>query len=456
MSLLWVTAAQDDWYLARNKGDLSTMHRHRDQVAQAHGVPGFRAGIALRPIYQTLSRSNIGEMKPTDAGFASNPKNDSQGNTAMPWSDEHPLNEHANWHDIPVTDVNLRQPIHATQDGVGARLVAHNLFHPGKLPPASFRPEDNRVGHPDQDPDAQDHGERAEAVGADEASKVPRFYRNKQGQMYVADGHHQTAANLLLGKSTMPGRVWDESNPPHTAKLAMTWRNENGEHHPVVHSVRHAGFAGYVDMSPEGREEWGMGNNEDDDEHDHFDENLYDDSSPEPTHEERAHYDKHDEYPSSFHDRHDEAYQKALQDKDRESTPDHEDDELMDFVGNHGTNKPFWHAHAKHEPVDITQPVYATQSHVSQTHLDKYKSNPNATTHQNNGLDNYLGDESPLMVTHNGRLHAIEGHHRVAAALQRGDSHIHAWHFNADEHGGLPDHEGHMPDHEDYEEHWSR
>jgi len=241
---------------------------------------------------------------------------------------------------------------------------------------------------------------------------------------------------------------------------AMAWRTEPGEHHPVVHPVKHSGFAGYVDHSPEGREEWGMEDEDHDGEHDDFDEDLHDSTRPEPTSEEEAHNEEHGDYPEEYHDRHNEAYDNALDQKRRksreESTPDREDDELMDFVGNHGTNKQFWHQHATHGPVDIKkQPVYATQSHVSQNHLDKYKFHPGAPTHTDNGSGNYLGDEAPLMVTHQGVLHTIEGHHRVGAALQRGDHHIDAWHFNADEHGGLPDSEGHMPDHEDYEEHWN-
>lgn len=235
---------------------------------------------------------------------------------------------------------------------------------------------------------------------------------------------------------------------------AMAWRNESGEHHPVVHPVKHAGFAGHVGQSPEGREEWGM-EDEGDGDGDGFDGDLYDETTPEPTHEDQAHHDEHDEYPDSYHERHDQAYQDAVQKKMAADRPDHEDDELMDFVGHHGSNTKFWRQHATHGPVDIRQPVYATQSHVSQTHLDKYRHAPNASTHQDNGQGNYLGDESPLMVTHQGVMHTIEGHHRVGAALQRGDSHIRAWHFNADDHGGLPDSEGHMPDHEDYEEHWS-
>jgi hypothetical protein len=216
MSLLWIVANNGDWASARNRGDLSAMNRHKQQVADAHGVPGFKAGMALRPIYHALSRSQYGQLSPKDAGFASAPGTDSDGNTEMPWSDDHSLNEHENWHHIPVTDVNLKHPIHASQDSVGAKLVAHNLFHPGKLPQTSYAGSQGErdLGSPDIDPDSFPREERAEAVGADESSKVPRFYRNKQGKTYVADGHHQIAANLLLGKDTMKGRVWDENNPP--------------------------------------------------------------------------------------------------------------------------------------------------------------------------------------------------------------------------------------------------
>ncbi len=238
---------------------------------------------------------------------------------------------------------------------------------------------------------------------------------------------------------------------------AMAWRTEKGEHHPVVHPVKHVGFAGYVSESADRHDD---GDDEGDDDEGGFDDDLHDETRPEPTPEEEEHNDLHGEYPESFHDRHNEAYDNALDQRQRknreESTPDYEDDELMDFVGNHGTDKKFWQKHATHGPVDIKQPVWATQSHVSQTHLDKYKFRPSAPTHTDTGDGRYLGDEAPLMVTHQGVLHTIEGHHRVGAALQRGDSHIDAWHFNADEHGGLPDEDGHMPDHEDYEEHWSR
>jgi hypothetical protein len=228
MSLLWVRTAAAEWYKARNTADMAAMKRHRQQIMDAHGVKDYQAGIALRPVYQSLSRHKIGQINAKDAGFASSPRQDSEGNDVLPWSDDHPLNEHENWHKIPVTDVPLRGPVHATQDGVGASLVAHNLFHPGKLPPTEWPGQEGTkgLGDPDVDPDTHDHAERAENVGADEASKVPRFYR-KNGQLHVADGHHQVAAALLLKKPHIQGRVWDEDT---MSREAMAWFNNDVDH----------------------------------------------------------------------------------------------------------------------------------------------------------------------------------------------------------------------------------
>lgn len=213
MTNLWVTAAFSEWWGARNRGDLTTMNRHRDQVAGAHGVKGFQAGIALRGIYQSMNGNR--DISPKDAGFASGPKTGSDGNLEMAFPDDHDLYEHHRWNGIEPTEVNLKQPIHATQEGVTAPMVAHNLFHPGKLPPGGHSgPGSEHVGNPDFDPDDMDHGHRVDSVSADESSSVPRFYRDATGKMHVADGHHQVAAALLLKKPSIRGRVWDESNPP--------------------------------------------------------------------------------------------------------------------------------------------------------------------------------------------------------------------------------------------------
>lgn len=216
MSLLWKNAARSGWWDARWRGDMSAINRYRGKIAKAHGVPGFRAGSAMTPVMEALHGNHFGEMKPEDVGFASHPHKDEDGADVLPWKDDHPLNEEENWHHIPVTQVPIRRPIHATQDGVSADLVAHNLFHPGKVPPPRFAgsASEKDVGNPDVDPDSYTHEDRQYAHNTSEATRTPRFYKDEHGSMHVADGHHETAAAMMLGKTHIPGRVWDEKNPP--------------------------------------------------------------------------------------------------------------------------------------------------------------------------------------------------------------------------------------------------
>lgn len=221
---------------------------------------------------------------------------------------------------------------------------------------------------------------------------------------------------------------------------AMPWYHENSStfEHPVVHSVRNAGFAGYADDEDELHDLREGHDNEDHEEG--FDEDLYDRVAPEPDEEEEAHYEEHGELPDSYYDRRDQAYEKAKREKAKEDDPDIHDPELRRFIGDHGANTNLWQRHGERKAVDLTQPVYATQSHVSQTHIDRYKSNPgDISDHAHTygpGHSDYLGEEAPLFVTHQGRLHAIEGHHRVAAALQQGKPEIKGWHYDLDEDPG--------------------
>lgn len=216
MSLLWKTAANAGWWDARMRGDMPAMNRHRQQVADAHGVKDYQAGIALRPIYQALSHSRLAQIKPKDAGFASAPRENADGELELPFPHDHPLWEEDNWKHVPETQVNLKQPIHATQESVSANKVAHNLFHPGKMTPPDYEGQQGAhdIGSPDVDPDTYSHEERTNALQATPVTSSPRFYRSKAGQMYVADGHHATAAALMLKKSHITGRVWDDNNPP--------------------------------------------------------------------------------------------------------------------------------------------------------------------------------------------------------------------------------------------------
>lgn len=219
---------------------------------------------------------------------------------------------------------------------------------------------------------------------------------------------------------------------------AMPWNHDGNSaftHHPVVHPVKNAGFASYTD-DRDRVETWKETLADNGHDPEEFDEDLYDSSSPEMTAEEEAHQDEHGEPPESYHDRHHEAYEEAKRRKAQEDEPDHDDPDLANFISNHGSNTELWRKYGEHKPIDLTQPVHATQSHVSQTHIDRYKANPgDITEHQYThgpGNGDYLGDQAPMFVTHHGALHATEGHHRTAAALQSGKSSIKGWHYDLD------------------------
>lgn len=240
---------------------------------------------------------------------------------------------------------------------------------------------------------------------------------------------------------------------------AMPWHQERDGRFKttVAHPVKKAGFAGFVGNEDHLREEHEDRMNRLDEEHgdDHFDDDAYSDSSPDPTPEEAAHYEEHGEYPESFDERHYSAYEKAKEENRKikdEDLPDIHDPTLRRFVNNRGGDTDFWMQHGERKPISLKGPVHATQSHVSQTHIDRYLNNPTDKTDRQHGMGTwqagrYLGDEGPMFVTHQGRLHATEGHHRVAAALARGDHSILGWHYDLDKDPG-----GHIGSDEDHDD----
>lgn len=110
-----------------------------------------------------------------------------------------------------------------------------------------------------------------------------------------------------------------------------------------------------------------------------------------------------------------------------------------------------WHQHGQVGPVDISsRPVYATQRGLSGGHLARYLRKPEDKTqfmHMNEGSDDprdqrrvenddYPGHKMPMFVHHQGNLYAVEGHHRTASALLRGESHVpEGITWDADKHG---------------------
>jgi ribosomal protein S18 acetylase RimI-like enzyme len=214
---------------------------------------------------------------------------------------------------------------------------------------------------------------------------------------------------------------------PH---LGMTWIDMGlSADQAKPRSVRRAGFKGYVAGSDweEQEEENGHG-------HSDLDEDLYDQVRPNPTSHEQKHYDLHDEYPDSFYDRHDKAYGDAIERRHKENIPDHIDDHLGHFVAEHSVDRQTW---GRARKINLSKGVYATQSHVGQFHVDRYRNNPKDTSwHSQTGgqTGDYAAEKHPLFVTHRGRLHCIDGHHRVAAALQDGKTEMVGYHHNLDEH----------------------
>lgn len=233
---------------------------------------------------------------------------------------------------------------------------------------------------------------------------------------------------------------------------AMAWHDMGGPgsmsaEEAQAKPVKKAGFKGYVGPSREQEDEMGemgLGSRPPGQEHHEFDEDLHEATRPEPTKEEQAHADadKYGDLPDSFYERHDQAYAKAMEDRKKESEPDHRNEGLHDFIRDHGDNQSLWQTKGKLKSVDLSKGVYATQSHVGQKHIDRYLDDPSSMSwhQQSYGAPSggYLGHDHPMFVKHKGRLHAIEGHHRVGAALQNGDSRIHGWYYDADKHGFPP------------------
>jgi hypothetical protein len=122
-----------------------------------------------------------------------------------------------------------------------------------------------------------------------------------------------------------------------------------------------------------------------------------------------------------------------------EDRPDHVNDDLHGFIAEHARNGALWQSKGRLGKVDISKGVYATQSHVHNDILDRYRSSPGAKSWSVPDTPGaHLDVDHPMFVQHGGRLHVIEGHHRVGAALQAGQTHVHGWVYDADKHGLNP------------------
>jgi 8-oxo-dGTP pyrophosphatase MutT (NUDIX family) len=123
--------------------------------------------------------------------------------------------------------------------------------------------------------------------------------------------------------------------------------------------------------------------------------------------------------------------------------PDWEDEQAVgqhagvhEFRGYSGRENDFRHWHEKGEigPVPLHGPkVYATQPRVTKRGVDTYLSNPEHKS--GSGRPNYPANDRPIFVKHGGDYYTLDGHHRTAAAMLRGDKHVEGHVYDADKHG---------------------
>lgn len=205
--------------------------------------------------------------------------------------------------------------------------------------------------------------------------------------------------------------------------------------------VKQAGYKGYVDAYEGNHDEMEEMDRRLDGPHHDFDEDLWDETTPEAHPHEQAHYEEHGEYPDSYYERRDEAYAKAKQQKEESVRPIGHHTPLYNFLLSHDSDHEFWNKHARLEDVDHgKQMVYATQPYVTRRHLDRYIHNRDDTVQhvrqygETETSRNYPGTYHPMMVRHEGNLFAIEGHHRTASDILSGHK-TRALVYDADKHG---------------------
>lgn len=169
------------------------------RVMQGHGVDRENAVSALRQVSRDAG-SDHAFADGRDYGFINDPGH--HGDRFFTEKMIGHLNKPETWAGVPVTQVPTAE-IHASQNWLRPRTLAHNLFHPGKR-----EPSEEESGHPDIDPGDDDPSwEQDQDLNM---GKVSRFVRRADGRMQVADGHHRVATDMILGKAATPGKVIEE------------------------------------------------------------------------------------------------------------------------------------------------------------------------------------------------------------------------------------------------------
>lgn len=104
--------------------------------------------------------------------------------------------------------------------------------------------------------------------------------------------------------------------------------------------------------------------------------------------------------------------------------PHHYNDALMDHLLAHSGQQ--LRDMSQHGRISLNRPVYGTQSHITQEGLLK---------HMHGGSKHLAPENKPRFIKHQGNLYVDDGHHRVGAALLRGDPDIEGYYYDADKKG---------------------
>jgi hypothetical protein len=123
--------------------------------------------------------------------------------------------------------------------------------------------------------------------------------------------------------------------------------------------------------------------------------------------------------------------------------PDWEDEQAVgqhtgvhEFRGYSGRENDFAHWHDKGEITHVPlhgSTIYATQARVTKRGVDSYLKDPDRRS--GSGRPNYPANDRPIFVKHGGDYYALDGHHRTAAAMLRGDKSVEGHVYDADKHG---------------------
>jgi hypothetical protein len=123
--------------------------------------------------------------------------------------------------------------------------------------------------------------------------------------------------------------------------------------------------------------------------------------------------------------------------------PDWDDEQAVgahagvhEFRGYSGRENNFAHWHDKGEITHVPLHggnVYATQPRVTNRGVNAYLNDPQRKS--GSGRANYPANDRPIFVHHGGNYYTLDGHHRTAAAMLRGDEHVEGHVYDADKHG---------------------